>query len=456
MARVVLVNLASMPMPGNEPIFPIGGRAVQAALDRGGHTTRLIDFVETPAAYTDLSWTAQGWDVIGFSIRNIDPIDLVCDGFVPYYEAFVERVRKAAGSSAPVLVGGGPGYSLFGDALLHRIGFDVGVIGPGEQSMLEIAADTESYRGYGLNLKGGRYAGFLTEALKHPAPLMHAYAQAPEAMIGVETKRKTCYQECVYCPYAYISGDNQGDLKPLELLEQELRAIHEAGIRRVFFTDAIFNSELRFAKQVVSLLAELALPGLTWSGYFAPKPFDDDFAELLATSNIEAVLLSPDSLDVGMMGRLGKRFDTRHVTRFIERCRRNDLEMRISVVFGGPGESEESVRASAEYANTYLRPEDLVLNVGFRVLPATALARQLGLPDEQLVEPTFYPLDPQLFTWIIEHFDSRFMHNSRLLHLMLGNIASKKMVKVPHWQEREAGQSTGFPYLALTRYSSNA
>jgi len=453
MARVAIVNLASMSMPGNEPIFPIGARAVQAALDRAGHVTRLIDFVEDPNAHADLSWAAAGWDIIGFSIRNIDPIDLACDGFVPHYEAFVQRVRTAAGSPAPVLVGGGPGYSLFGEPLLRRIGFDVGVVGPGEQSMLAIAADPERYRRYGTNVRGERHPGFMTEVLKHPGSLMQTYARSAGAMIGVEAKRKTCYQECVYCPYAYISGDNQGDLKPLALLEQELRGIHAAGIRRVFFTDAIFNSELRYAKQVVSLIAKLALPDLTWSAYFAPRPFDDEFAELLAASGIEAVHLSPDSLDVGMMDRLGKRFDTRHVTRFIERCRRHNLQMRISVVFGGPGENEESVRTSARYANAQLRPEDLVLNVGFRVLPATALARQLGLPDEHLVEPTFYPFDPQLFTWIIEHFDSRFMHSNRLLHLMVDNIASKKMVKVPHGCSAQSTPHTSLPYLALTRRS---
>lgn len=76
MTRVALVNLASLPMPGNEPIFPIGLRCVQDALHLAGHETRLIDFVEDPGALADLGWAAESWDVIGFTIRNIDPIDL--------------------------------------------------------------------------------------------------------------------------------------------------------------------------------------------------------------------------------------------------------------------------------------------------------------------------------------------------------------------------------------------
>ena len=450
MARVLLVNLASLPMPGNHPIFPIGVRCVQAALDREHHETRLIDFVEDPAARDDVSWAAQGWDVIGFTVRNIDPIDLACDGHVDHYERFVSRVRAAAGDPAPLLVGGGPGYSLFGDALLTRLGLDVGVIGAGEQSMLDIVADPEAHRGSGVNLRGARYDRFVTDLLTHPASLMAAYVAQDGAMIGVETRRKTCYQECVYCPYAYITGDNDGDLKPVELLAAELREIHAAGIRRVFFTDGIFNAELRYAKQVVRMLAELALPGLTWSAYFTPKPFDDEFAAMLPASNVESVVVSPDSLDPGMMRTLGKSFDLRHMDRFLERARRHDLAIRVNVVFGGPGENRETVAATARYANENLNAGELLVHAGYRVLPATALARQLRLPDRELLDPTFYPIEQEVFSWVVSDLDSRFVSARVLLNLMAGRTSARQMTQLP-LTEKEP--DAFFPYLALSRQS---
>lgn len=454
MARIAIVNLASLPMPGNEPIFPIGPRCVQATLNRAGHETLLVDFVEHPEAYAELEWARERWDIIGFSIRNIDPLDLSCDGFVPHYLDFITRVNKAAGAPSPLFVGGGPGYSLFANSLIGPLGLDVGVIGPGEQSMLDIAADPAQYRGLGRNILGQRYTAFMTDELTHPRSLMSAYTQLDEAMIGIETRRKTCYQECVYCPYAYISGHNDGDLKPLDLICDELRNAYDAGIRQFFFTDAIFNSELRFAKEIAGAVADLALADLRWSGYFTPKPFDDEFAELLAASRVQAVLLSPDSLDVDMMKVIGKRFDTRHVTRCIERCRRNNLDLRVSLVFGGPGESKASVRASADYVNSHLRSDELVLNVGFRVLPATSLARQLDLSDDELVEPTFYPFQPDLFSWIIQSFDSRFLTTDRLVHLMMNNIATKRMAKLAHRHDVTEG-SASMPYLALRRSAAN-
>lgn len=450
MGRVALVNLASLPMPGNEPIFPIGLRCIQDALDRADHETCLIDFIENPGSLEDLAWAAEPWDAIGFTIRNIDPIDLACDGHVDHYQEFIDRVRSAAGDNVPLLVGGGPGYSLFADALLKRLGFDVGVVGPGEKVMLEIVADPDRWRGSGKNLTGERYVGFLQNALRHPQSLMASYARLEGAMIGVETRRKTCYQGCVYCPYAYIDGDNEGDLKPVELIAAELREIHKAGIRRVFFTDSIFNSELRYAKKVVRAITALDLPDLTWSGYFTPKPFDDEFAALLRPSNVEHVVVSPDSLDDRMMRVLGKSFDTRHVTRFIERCRRHDLGIRVNIVFGGPGEDRESVRTSAEYVNARVAADELVMSVGYRILPKTALARQVSLHDDDLLSPTFYPLHQDLFSWVISDFDSRFITMRALLNLMAGRASSRRMTKIP-LQPAKADGTDDHPYLALTR-----
>ncbi|MGQ4487589.1 radical SAM protein [Streptomyces sp. SAS_281] len=453
MARVALVNLASLPMPGNEPIFPIGLRCVQDALDRAGHQTRLIDFVQDPGSVDDFAWVAEPWDAIGFTIRNIDPIDISCDGHVEYYMQFLNKVRTTldACGRSPLLVGGGPGYTLFADQLRARLGFDVGVIGPGEQAMLDILDAPENYRRLGKNITGRRYDGFLTDTLQHPGSLMEVYTQFEGAMIGVETRRKTCYQGCVYCPYAYLNGDNSGDLKPLDLIASELRAIHAAGIRRVFFTDGIFNSELRYAKEVVALITDLGLPGLTWSAYFTPKPFDDEFAALLAGSGVEFIVISPDSLDNRVMKLLGKTFDTRHVDRCLERCRRHGIPARVNVVFGGPGEDEESVRNSIQYINSNLEDGELVMHVGYRVLPQTGMARQLGMPDDDLLAPTFYPFHADTFSWIIRDLESRFMPPSVLFNFMAARNSSKRIAKVPLPADSNGHSPTEFPYLALSR-----
>jgi radical SAM superfamily enzyme YgiQ (UPF0313 family) len=431
-ARVALVNLASLPMAGNEPIFPIGLRCVQDVLDRNGHNTRLIDFVEAPGAFEDLSWLLQDWDVIGFTIRNIDPIDISCGGHVDDYITFLQRAKATleTGPKAPLLVGGGPGFSLFASVLVEKLGLDVGVVGPGEQRMLQVANEPARFKGMATVLQGERHPGFLTDVLTHPPSLMRAYTDSKDAMIGVETRRKTCYQTCAYCPYAHIDGGNDGDLKPMDVLASEIRSIYESGFRRIFFTDGIFNSELRYAKEVVRLLKDMDLDGLIWSAYFTPKPFDDEFAGLLVDSGVENVVVSPDSLDPGVMRLLGKSFDTRHMSRFLERSRKHALPVRVNVVFGGPGETLESIQSSARYINENLKDDELVAHVGYRVLPSTTLARQVGLRDDELIYPTFYPFDPEVFNWVVQELEARFVTPGLMFNMLAGRASARRMTKV--------------------------
>jgi radical SAM superfamily enzyme YgiQ (UPF0313 family) len=449
MARILLVNLASLPMPGNEPIFPIGARCVEQALQIRGHQTRLLDFVEQPEALNDLETiAAEGWDVIGFAIRNIDPIEIVCGGHVDAYRAAVARCKLVANPHC-TFVGGGPGFSLFAEELVRELSLDVGVRGAGEAPMLEIADDPGRFRGSRQVLDGSRYAGFVSEVLRHPAGLVAAYGRRDAgAMIGVETRRKTCFQRCVYCPYAYITGKNGGDLKPVGLLRTEIEGIVRTGVTRVFFTDGIFNSQITYAKDVVRMLSEQAWPNFSWGAYFTPVPFDDEFAGLLRASGVSTVVVSPDSLDPDLMVRLGKNFGLPAVDAFLDRCRSFDLRPAVNVVFGAPGETRQTVANSAKYINSKLRVEELVMHVGYRVLPHTALAMETGLEANQLLEPTYYPFDPSLFEWLMSELDSSILTPIRVMNLLAAKSSVRRMAKV---ETKIAPAQHARPVFALTR-----
>lgn len=433
MARVALVNLASLRMPGNDPIFPLGVERIRQVLEEAGHQVRLVDFRQQPALQHDHGWVLEGWDVIGLTMRNIDPIDLSCASHVPEYASYTASLQAAAaGQEAPLWIGGGPGFSLFAEELTRMLHLDVGVVGPGESLMATVCADPTAYRGVGPRvLTGTPDPDFSTRVMRYSPDLMRVYAGDDQAMIGVETRRKSCYQGCTYCPYAHITKDDTGARRTMETLLEEVRSIHASGIRRVFFTDGIFNAELRYAKEVVAALNAADLPGLRWSAYFTPKPFDAELAELLATSSVEYVVVSPDSLDPGMMNELGKSFDVRHVRRFLDACRTHDLEPRVNVVLGGPHESEATARRTLEFANQHLRAGELALHFGYRVLPETAMSRQTRTSPADLLEPTFLELDPQVFQWVYDYLDPRFLTTSLMLNMAAARRGLRTQRTVP-------------------------
>lgn len=428
MARVALVNLASLRMPGNQPIFPLGIERIRQVLQSEGHEVEIIDFCRQPELQTDHSWIHRGWDVVGLTIRNIDPIDIACESHVPHYLAYTRDLQDAAGDADILWVGGGPGFSLFAAELTEAMRLSIGVVGPGETLMSQICADVGAHTGSKPRVMTGvPDPRFETRVMQYSPELMQVYtAMDPSAMIGVETRRKSCYQGCTYCPYAHITQDDGGTCRAIPSLIEEIRGIYDAGFRRIFFTDGIFNAELRFAKQVVAAVKAEALPGLQWSAYFTPKPFDDEFAELLSGSGNDTVIVSPDSLDPAMMNEIGKSFDVRHVHRFLDSCRAHSLNPRVSVVIGGPYESEQTVATTMAFINEHLRDNELALNVGYRVLPETAMSRQTGATTAELLEPTFMEMDPQVFQWIFDHLDSRFLTTELMLNITAAKHGLKK------------------------------
>lgn len=427
MARIALVNLASLRMPGNQPIFPLGIERIRQVLESDGHDVTIIDFCQSPSLQTDHSWINDGWDVVGFTIRNIDPIELACESHVPHYVKYARELQEAAGESDILWVGGGPGFSLFAADLTDAMRLGIGVIGPGETLMSQICKNIKAYSSMsGRVLDGLPDPMFETRVMKYSEPLMEVYtSRDPLTMIGVETRRKSCYQGCTYCPYAHITNDTSGSCRSIPTLIDEIRMIYDAGFRRIFFTDGIFNAELRFAKEVVTALKAESFPGLQWSAYFTPKPFDEEFAELLSDSGNDGVVVSPDSLDPWMMNELGKSFDVRHVRRFLDLCRSYSLSPRVNLVIGGPNESKQTVSNTLGFVNDHLEANELVLNVGYRVLPETGMSRQTRATTEELLEPTFLEMDPEIFSWIYDALDSRFLSTS----LMLTMAGAKRSLK---------------------------
>jgi hypothetical protein len=78
-------------------------------------------------------------------------------------------------------------------------------------------------------------------------------------------------------------------------------------------------------------------------------------------------------------------------------------------LFGGPGETRETVRETLRFAETFIRPQDAAFfNVGIRMYPGTgleAIARKQGVlsvPAADMLEPLFY-ISPEVEAdWIIE------------------------------------------------------
>lgn len=430
-ARVRLVNLSSLPIVGNRPVYPVGLASLSSALEGEGHRVEIVDFVAEPAWVNDLGWMDEPCDIVGFAIRDIDPIDVARFSFVPAYADFSGRVQACAASAGylPIYVGGGTGFTLFSRELRTLLNVDVVVTGEGEQALVELCSRIA--RPVGTEMVARADHAFAGRVVRHPSALVEAYLAAGHTEIGVETRRRICVKKCQYCPYAFLSGQSLGDFKRRTALAATIVQLYGLGVRHLFFTDAVFNTELEAAKDVCRLLRELDLPGLRWSAYFVPSGFDPELAELAGATGNLRIIFSPDSFDPRMMRDSGKLFTLSHVARAKKICADAGLAAAWMLLFGSAMEDHETILRSAAYANAYFEAEEVDIHFGLRLLPGSPLVRRLGLASDRLLDPVFYPFDERVFDRALSAFDDRFFAGGRMLRLRSVRQAFRTMTRTP-------------------------
>lgn len=428
MARVALVNLSSLPMPGNRAIYPVGVVVLAAGLRRLGHHVRVLDFVRSPELERDFSWLEAGFDLIGVSVRNMDAVDLTSGSFLPGYRLWCLALEEACAHLArpPWRIGGGPGYSLFAPALVDDLHLHGGVIGPGVMAIHRLLAAGAPPQPV---MAGEEDPDFGASTVDHEASLVRAYLAHSDESLGVESSRKTCTQGCVYCPYAAIDGAGPVGRSAIAVIGQELRQLAGLGARQVFFTDAVFNNSKAHAREIAAALERLDLP-LRWSAYAIPAGVDEVLASSWIRAGVARVIVSPDSFAPAMMRRQGKHFTLAQVAHFLEVARKTRLPFVMSLLLGGPGEDTATVRETAAFANQHLDQGELIVYAGLRVLPGTPLAASMGARPRDLLEPAFLPIDTEVFDAALQSFDARFLPFERRLQLLLWRSSITQMSRV--------------------------
>jgi hypothetical protein len=91
------------------------------------------------------------------------------------------------------------------------------------------------------------------------------------------------------------------------------------------------------------------------------------------------------------------------------RCEEQDLHYTISVTFGEPGDTRQTVQEKLDFLRS-IKPSVANLRIGVSILPGTDVAQQAiaeGLIEDEsdLIKPTFY-LAACVRDWIVDHLQT--------------------------------------------------
>ena len=405
--RVLLVSANRERIP--DPIFPLGLAYVAAATRQAGHQVTVADLCFGRHPLHELGEQVRQFqpDVVGLSLRNVDnaAYPLTVD-YLDGHREVVDTLRAV--TTAPIVLGGS-GFSILPDAYMRILDGDWGIAGAAESTFVALLAALDS----GVDPASvpgvtGRHppAGPAPVYLHHdrprstwatglrPARSLFDYPRYIRrgGMGNVQTKRG-CVFKCSYCTYPLLEGTRFQARQPEDVVDEIEALMHDYGPHPLFFVDSILN----FPRGHVEAICEAILKRnlrVRWSCYATPVKLDRRQAQLMARAGCEGIELGTDAVDDGQLQRLGKSFNAEVAERANRYCMEAGLKVCQTLIFGGPGETGASIRATCA-ALKRMQPTAVVAMTGVRLYPGTpitdALARDGRIREADIgLVPTFY------------------------------------------------------------------
>ncbi|HBD10264.1 MAG TPA: B12-binding domain-containing radical SAM protein [Syntrophobacteraceae bacterium] len=298
---------------------------------------------------------------------------------------------------------GGSGFSLMPRELLTYLKADYGICGEGERTLPHLLDHIRQ----GSPITG--IPGLISRNSMVPQCLPGPVLSTQEMLIpcrdrfaneqylrfggmgNIQTKRG-CSFSCIYCTYPLIEGREVRLRRPGDVV-REIEQLCARGISSFFVVDNVFNFPPHHAKSICQEILKRGLK-VRWSCYLHPQFVTESLLSVMKDAGCSSVEFGADAGADDHLRRLGKSFSVAEIRRASELCHRVGLSFCHSLVFGGPGEDRNTIRATLDLMEE-VSPTAIIAMVGIRLFPGTRLA-EFAAPndrissDEAMLEPTFY------------------------------------------------------------------
>jgi len=411
--RVLFIQTLSVEGASQERVYPLGIVTLAGPLQGSGYEVSLLDMNIEPDPFGAVKQRLLSFkpDVVGLSLRNIDPLANKTSSLIP---PFLVAARLVASVSPKAwIIAGGAGFSLFPRRLMREAPeIHYGIVGEAEASLpLLLLSLKNPPLSKGLCRRGG--GGTMTSSsspcrdmarYERPdrsllAPSRYSDINAYVPAVGIETKRG-CPFHCSYCVYPRLQGSKVRCRLPRDVVD-EMESLHkEYGVKRFHFTDPVINYPEDHLGDICRELIKRKLK-LKWDGFMREDYFHEKDAALFENAGCECFSFSPDGLAQESLDVLDKRLSTADILRAARLAAQTDVMSVYHFMVNVPGETEKTcekgLRLLERLYDLHSRKKNLgtvVLN-NIRIMPGTpieAMARAKGVirPDTDLLYPTYY------------------------------------------------------------------
>ena len=387
--RILLLNPNKM---HNPPVIPIGLEYLTTLLEKHGHDVKILDLCFSPSPIEELDNTLKKdkFDIVGFSIRNIDScIYFNNEYYLPEFKKLIDCVKQ---HKIPIILGGA-GFSAMPDEILEYLQADYGIIGPGERAFPKFLEAWQAGQIENNIMNGWNYG--LDEDLIQIRAKKVDYQKyySNEGIIGFST-HIGCQNQCLYC----IEAGTKVSFRKVPNILKEVEHLVNLGYTHFHLCDSEFNADLNYSIDFCNALAKKSLP-LKWTLYMKPYPYNERLFQVLHDSNAYLITLSVDS---DKITQTLNNYSYDDLAKIIGFCNKYKIEVAIDLLTGYPYETIDSTIEILKFFQKN-RPKTVGISFYYRIYKHTSLENSIRndpalqkkltrayLETENFLEPIFF------------------------------------------------------------------
>lgn len=404
--------------------FPLGLAFVAGSLKRAGRDVAVLDLMFRADWQAQLKETLQAErpDVIGLTVRNIDNQDARNPIF--HLDENREIMALCREHSRAQVVLGGSGFNIHPAGCMEYLGADLGIYGEGEEAFplllealdkkqgLEAVPGAVWRKNNSVVVNAPRKIADMDRSAAPDYSLFDTAAYFNDTQgtlpgcVTIQGKRG-CHMKCIYCSTPALEG-TQCRLRAVTQVVQDMAMLNrEQGVTRFYVADNVFNFPVPNAKEFCREILRQGLD-VQWQAIMNPAFGDDELFALMSEAGCSFMSLGNEHGTDLLLRNLGKGFTLKNVRTAAERARKNGIRFGCFLLFGGPGETRDTVTEAIDFVQS-LEPDLVTLRAGIRIYPGTrleALARREGVisQDQDLLSPAFYQA-PELHGWVWDYLE---------------------------------------------------
>lgn len=415
--RILLVQTPSVEDDSQEIVYPIGIVLLATCLKNDGFEVDVLDMNIADDRYGALKDKLHTYapDVVGLSLRNIDPLANKTSSLIPAFTVTVKMVATIAPDA--IILAGGAGFSLFPKRLLEEFPeITYGIVGEAETSLPRLLSHLEKPPVLpGLCKRKNGRVRICSPAAKTNIddytipdrqllpPGLYAEINSYVPAIGIETKRG-CPLNCAYCVYPQLQGRKFRCRNPVAVVDEIEFLLKEYGVTNFHFNDPVVNMPVGHLEDICRAIVRRRLQ-ITWSGFFREDGLTEKNIRLFERAGCNCFSFSPDGLTDGALKVLRKNLSIEDILHAAALAAKTQVCTMYHFMVNVPGENEESIGKSFALLDNLYELHAVNRNLGtvvlnnIRIFPGTPMyetALQKGIirPDSDPLYPLYYNPQP--------------------------------------------------------------